>query len=225
MSAIYDLFLRLDRAGPGDAASLERAVQGLTPGARVLDAGCGVGADTGALLALGFEVTALEASEVFAAEVARRHPGARVVVGDMLAPPEGPYDLIWSAGAVYNVGVAAALQAWRGVLAPGGKVAFSDLCKRVAVLPPDCAAYWASEGLVLRDAATLEAEVAAAGYRVTGADWVSDQGWADYYEPLDLALADCPEADLVAAFRAEIANWRAHGETFGYRMMVCLPEK
>lgn len=225
MSAIHDLFLRLDRAGPGDAATLGRAVAGLRPGARVLDAGCGVGADTGALLALGFEVTALEASEVFGAEVARRHPGARVVVGDMLAPPAGPYDLIWSAGAVYNVGVAAALAAWRGVLAPGGRVAFSDLCKRVEVLPPACAAYWASEGLVLRDAATLEAEVAATGYRVLDAEWVSDQGWADYYEPLEVALADCPDADLVAAFRAEIANWRANSATFGYRMIVCAPEK
>jgi SAM-dependent methyltransferase len=225
MSAIHDLFLRLERAGPGDAATLGRAVAGLRPGARVLDAGCGVGADTGALLARGFEVTALEVSEVFGAEVARRHPGARVVVGDMRAPPAGPYDLIWSAGAVYNVGVAAALAAWRGVLAPGGRVAFSDLCKRVEVLPPACAAYWASEGLVLRDAATLEAEVVAAGYRVTGAEWVSDQGWADYYEPLEVALSDCPDADLVAAFRAEIANWRAQGATFGYRMIVCAPEK
>lgn len=225
MSAIYDLFLRLDRAGPGDAASLQRVVQGLPPGARVLDAGCGVGADTGPLLARGFRVTALEASEVFAAEVARRHPGARAAVGDMLAPPEGPYDLIWSAGALYNVGVAAALQAWRGVLAPGGKVAFSDLCKRVAVLPRACAEYWATEGLVLRDAAALEAEVAAAGWRVTGAEWVSDQGWADYYEPLEAALAECPDAGLVAAFRAEISNWRAHGDTFGYRLIVCVPEK
>lgn len=225
MSAIYDLFLRLERAGPGDAVSLEWAVQGLQPGARVLDAGCGVGADTGALLGRGFQVTALEASEVFAAEVARRHPGARVVVGDMRAPPEGPYDLIWSAGAVYNVGVAAALAAWRGALAPGGKVAFSDLCKRVPVLPRACAEYWATEGLTLRDAAALEAEVTAAGYRVLGAEWVSDQGWADYYEPLERALAGCPDAGLVAAFRAEIANWRAHGDTFGYRMILCAPQK
>lgn len=225
MSAIYDLFLRLDRAGPGDAASLARAVVGLPPGARVLDAGCGVGADTGALLARGFTVTALEASEVFVTEVARRHPGARAVLGDMRAPPGGPYDLIWSAGAVYNVGVTAALAAWRGALAPGGRVAFSDLCKRVEVLPQACAAYWATEGLTLRDAATLEAEVAAAGWRVLAADWVSAQGWAAYYEPLEAALAGCPDADLVAAFRAEIANWREYGDTFGYRMIVCAPEK
>lgn len=225
MSAIHDLFLRLDRAGPGDADSLARAVAGLPPGARVLDAGCGVGADTGALLARGLAVTALEASAEFVSEVARRHPAARVVPGDMLVPPAGPYDLIWSAGAVYNVGVSAALQAWRGHLAPGGRVAFSDLCRRVEVLPPACAAYWATEGLTLRDAATLEAEVVAAGWRVLEADWVSEQGWADYYEPVEAALAGCPEADLVSGFRAEIANWRAYGRTFGYRLIVCVPEK
>lgn len=225
MNAIYDLFLRLERAGPGDAASLRRAVAGLPRGARVLDAGCGVGADTGALLAAGFSVTALDASEVFVAEVARRFPAATAVAGDMRTPPGGPYDLIWSAGAVYNVGVAAALKAWRGVLAPGGRVVFSDLCKRVDALPDACAAYWATEGLTLRDAATLEAEVVAAGWRVLGADWVSAQGWADYYEPLEAALAGCADADLVAAFRAEIANWRDHGDSFGYRAIACEPKK
>lgn len=225
MSAIYDLFLRLERAGPGDVASLARAVAGLAPGAQVLDAGCGVGADTGAFLAAGFEVTALDASEVFVAEVARRHPAARAVAGDMLAPPGGPYDLIWSAGAVYNVGVAAALAAWRAALAPGGRVAFSDLCKRVDVLPQACADYWATEGLPLRDAATLEAEVAAAGWRVLAVEWISSEGWAAYYEPLEAALPGCNDPDLVAAFRAEIANWRAFGDSFGYRLIVCEPER
>lgn len=227
MSAIHDLFLRLDRAGPGDGASLRWALElaGTRPGAQVLDAGCGVGADTGALLAAGFAVTALDASEVFVAEVARRHPAARAVTGDMLAPPPGPYDLIWSAGAVYKVGVAAALASWHGRLAPGGRVVFSDLCSRVAVLPDACAAYWATEGLVLRDAPTLEAEVRATGYRVLGAGWVSDQGWAGYYEPLEQALDTCDDAELVAGFRAEIANWRDHGDSFGYRLIVCEPKK
>lgn len=227
MSAIHDLFLGLDRAGPGLAEDLRWALAeaGIRPGARVLDAGCGVGADTGTLLAAGLRVTALDASPLFVAEVARRHPAATAVAGDMRNPPGGPYDLIWSAGAVYNVGIAAALAAWRPVLAPGGRVAFSDLRKRAEVLPEACAAFWATEGLTLKGAEAMEAEVAAAGWRVLAARWVPAQGWAAYYEPLEPALNTCPDPGLVAAFRAEIANWRAHGDSFGCRLLVCEPKK
>ena len=51
--SIIDLFLTLERAGPGDAESLRWALDvAQTPAdARVLDAGCGIGADTGTLIA------------------------------------------------------------------------------------------------------------------------------------------------------------------------------
>lgn len=191
----------------------------------MLDAGCGIGADVALLASAlpGARITALDASPVFIAEVARRYPDVRAVAGDMRVPPPGPYDLIWSAGAVYHLGVGEALAAWRDALAPGGRVAFSDLCKRVEDLPEECAAFWASEGLVLRDAEALQTEVEAAGWRVLGADWVSTRGWAAYYEPLEAALASFDNPGLVAAFTAEIACWRQWGETFGYRLIVCEP--
>lgn len=227
MSAIYDLFLTLERAGPGTAGDVIWALAqaGTGPGARVLDAGCGVGADTGTLLGAGLRVTALDASPRFVAEVARRHPAARAVTGDMLDPPVGPWDLIWSAGAVYHVGIAAALDAWRGVLAPGGRVAFSDLRARVLPLPEPCAAFWATEGLSLTGPGAMEDEALAAGWRVLASRWVPHEGWAAYYEPLEPALDACPDPGLVAGFRAEIANWRAHGDSFGYQLLVCEPEK
>ncbi len=40
----------------------------------------------------------------------------------------GPFDLIWSAGALYFLGVTDGLTGWRAALAPGGAVAFSEPC-------------------------------------------------------------------------------------------------
>lgn len=227
MSAILDLFLGLDRCGPGDADSLRWALAfaGTRPDAAVLDAGCGVGADLPALLAAVPQgrVVAIDTAAPFIDRVRARFPQVRAEVADMADPPGGPFDLIWSAGAVYNLGVGPALAAWRGHLAPGGRAAFSDLRWRGAARPPAVAAFFAAEGIALTDAATMDAEVAAVGWRVLGAMWLPASAWAAYYEPLEPALATCPDPELVAAFRAEIALWRGQGDAFGYRLVVVEP--
>lgn len=225
--SLVDLFLRLDRAGPGDAESLRWAlgVAGTPADARVLDAGCGTGADTGTLLAAvpQGQVTALDAAPAFVARAATTYPAVTAIVGDMEAPPAGPWDLIWSAGAVYNIGVSRALEAWRGVLAPNGCVAFSDLRWTTDTPPEEARAFWQAEGVSLTDATGLEAEVRAAGWRVKGARWVGRAGWAAYYDPPDQALAVEPDAALVAAFRAEIALWKRWGDSYDYRLLVVEP--
>jgi SAM-dependent methyltransferase len=240
---IIDLFDGLDRCAPGDAASVARVCAGLPRGAAVLDAGCGRGADLPALSAAvpGARVVAVDAAADFVAHVARTFPQVHAVCGDMANPPGGPFDLIWSGGAIYNLGVAAALRAWRPHLAPGGRVAFSDLILRgkpttpatpnaTETIAPELAEFFAKEGVPLRNAAALRDEVAAAGFRVVETFWMPDQAWADYYQPLEpqLAIAEtAAEPDtlaMAAAFRTEIALWRRHGAQYGYLVCVAVPE-
>ena len=228
MSDIFGLFAPLERAGPGDAASLRWALKtaGMRPDARVLDAGCGTGADLPALIAAVPQgrVVAVDTAAPFIERVRARYPGVQAHVADMANPPGGPFDLIWSAGAVYNIGVAVALRAWAEHLAPGGRVAFSDLCWRVAEPPRAARDFWAGEGLALPDAEGLEAQVEAAGWQVLGARWLGRAGWAAYYEPLAARLADfAGDSALIEGFRAEIALWQAHGASYDYRLIVAAP--
>jgi len=221
------LFDGLERAGPGDAESLGWAVTlAGVPGAGViLDAGCGLGADVGGLRVLRPEarIVAVDLMEPFVARVRADHPGVEVQCADMTDPPGGPFDFIWCAGAAYMPGVAACLAAWRGHLRPGGTVAFSDMCWRVAEPAAAARAFWAAEGLEMRDAAALEALVADAGYEVIGARWLEAGAWAAYYEPVAARLATLPQDDLTRGFAGEIALWRAHGGDFGYRLIVARP--
>lgn len=228
---IYDLFEGLDRCAPGDAASVGRACAGVAPGARVLDAGCGRGADLPALMAAvpGARIVVVDAAAPFIAHVAAAYPGVTAVCGDMGDPPGGPFDLIWSGGAIYNLGVTAALQGWRAHLAPGGRVAFSDLVLRGDAPAPEVAAFFAAEGVAQRGEAGLRAEVAAAGFRVVDMFWMTDRAWADYYLPLEPRL-DAAEADrdpdsraFAGAFRHEIDLWRRHGADYGYLVCVAVP--
>lgn len=225
---IAALFDGMTRAGPGDSASLHWALSlaGVAQTAVILDAGCGVGADLPTLQAARQEarIVAVDQSAHFTARVQRDHPGVAADQADMTDPPGGPFDFIWSAGAVYGPGVKPCLTAWRGHLRAGGAVAFSHLCWRVAAPTAAAKAFWQSEGAHLESAAMLEAEVRACGYAVLGACWLDEGAWAAYYEPLARRFDDLPQDDeLVRTFRAEIALWRAHGAEYGYRLIVARP--
>lgn len=226
---IFALFAPLDRAGPGSAASLRRAlaIAGTPDDAVVLDAGCGTGGDLAALLAAvpRGRVVAVDTAMPFIERVRARFPQVATHVADMANPPGGPFDLIWSAGAVYQLGVAEALAAWRGHLRPGGRVVFSDLCWRAADPPAEARAFWQAEGLEPGDAAALDDTVRQSGYRVLGGFWLEEAGWAAYYEPLERRLDGfAGDAALTEGFRAEIALWRAHGASYGYRIVVAKPD-
>lgn len=221
MSDIYTLFEGLERCGPGDRASLARVLAQVPKGARILDAGCGTGADLAQLSEHG-RVTGVDLSERFVAIA--RACGYDAQCADMMTPPKGPYDLIWSGGAIYSVGVAQALVAWRDHLTPGGRVAFSETCWTRETVAQDIRDWWAAEGAEVDSAPELEARVAGLGWRVLDAFWLGQAGWAAYYEPIAARLAQGGlDPDLVAAFQAEIALWRRSAGVYDYRVIQCEP--
>jgi len=229
LSALLRVFEGLTRCAPGDAAMLAPVVAGLPLDSVVLDAGCGRGADLPVLLAAvpRGRVVAVDLAAPFIAEVRATHPEVEAHVCDMLAPPGGPFDLIWAGGSAYGPGGAACLEAWRGGLRPGGRVALTELCWRVPDPPRAARDFWAGEYPAMGDAADLDRVIARSGYRQVHAGWLPDTAWAAYYGPLAArldALAGDPDPAMQAAIlglRREIAIWREHGASFGYRLVVC----
>jgi len=232
-SAFMTLYTGLAREGPGEAADVAWAADllDLPPDAAICDAGCGSGGDIGALLdaAPHGHVTAIDRAPEFIAAVAQDWAADDRVtpqLGDMAAL-RGAYDLIWSAGALYFLGVTKGLTAWRAALAPGGAVAFSEPCFFSAA-PSDAArAFW--EGYATTDAAGIGAQVHAAGFETLGTRRVRDAGWQAYYQGLAARIAQlrpAADAELQAVLdegAAEIAAWRAcRGET-GYLLCVVRP--
>jgi SAM-dependent methyltransferase len=100
----------------------------IRPGMRVLDLACGTGVHAEFLARQGAEVTAcdLSAAMISRASGERPHPNIRYQVGDMGAPPPGPFDLILCLGNSLNLlpdrdAAARAVQAIRKPLASGGR--------------------------------------------------------------------------------------------------------
>lgn len=233
--AFFTLHRGLDREGPGDRDSLDWAVAlaGVPADGVICDAGCGPGADLADLLAHvpAGRVEGVEKHAGFVSEAQARHravPRISVAQGDMGAL-SGPYDLIWSAGAIYFLGVTEGLRAWRAALAPGGAVAFSQICWFTNRPAPEARAFWEAEYPPMTDAAGIAGEVRAAGFEVLGQRPVPPEGWEAYFRPMEARIAALrpgasPELSAVLdEGEAEIALWRAHGRDFGYLLTVARP--
>lgn len=241
----FELHCDLPREGPGSRACTERALQ-LTPfgreasthSVRVLDVGCGPGGQTIDLARAlpSAQIIAFDLHPPFLDDLRRRALAAgvsdRIDVrrADMRAidMPAGSVDLLWCEGAIYFMGVSAALHAWRPLLAPGGCVAFSEAVWLQPDPPAMARENWAGSP-DMTDMAGLRAIVAAAGYELLG-DFVqpNEAWWDDYYRPLQARVdaiapryADDPVARGVveeAAF--EIEAWRRCGDSFGNAFFV-----
>jgi len=231
----FTLHADLPREGPGETADVAWAAEiaGLKPDARVLDAASGPGGDLGALLRAAPEghVTAIDLHAPFIkAAKARWGKDKRVTleVGDMTAP-KGPFDLIWCAGAVYFLGIDAALSAWRPKLSPGGAIAFSEPCHFTDSPSDSARAFWEGEGVAVSAEAGIRARVADAGYQTLATRRLSDVAWESYYRPLAARIAHLREGADAALTRvldeneAEIAAWRANRAETGYLLCVVRP--
>jgi SAM-dependent methyltransferase len=232
--AFFTIHADLPREGPGETADVAWAaeVAGLTSRVRILDAACGPGGDLGALLRVAARghVTAIDKHAPFiAAARARWGKDERVTLltGDYLSP-QGPFDFIWCAGAVYFVGIETALAAWRAVLAEGGAIAFSEPCLFTKTPSEGAIAFW--EGYErLTDAEGIAAQVCAAGFETVATKVVSDIAWESYLRPMQDRLSrlrrGANESLLaeIEAHQAEIAGWRAHKAETGYLLSVVRP--
>ncbi|MFK7764886.1 MAG: trans-aconitate 2-methyltransferase [Roseobacter sp.] len=233
-TAFFKLHQDLPREGPGTPEDVTWAADmaGIDPNARVCDAACGPGADIAALLQVAprGQISAMDKVAQFVAQAQARHaddPRLSISQGDM-AEITGPFDFIWCAGAIYFLGVTEALTMWRNTLAPGGTIAFSQLCWFTDT-PSDVArAGWADYADMTDEAGVL-ACARAASYEVLATKRLSDVAWEAYYAPLDARIAaldgtsDALLQQVLGEARNEAALWRAERESFGYLLCVVRP--
>ncbi len=246
LEALFELYDGLPRGGPGSEASTREALRRLAPRPsrpRVLDLGCGPGAQTLVLAReLGGTVVGVDNHRPFleSLERAAREQGleGRILAreGDMgaLDEPPGSFDLIWSEGAIYNLGFQQGLRRWAPLLAPGGSIVVSEAVWLTDDPPAAAREFWEAEYPAI---ATLAATITLArevGFSVYAHFPLPPSDWRDsYYGPLRerIALlqpraASNPDlAQVLADSRHEIEMYERNGHSYGYAFLLMRPAR
>jgi SAM-dependent methyltransferase len=203
LDMICEYFSALDRQGPGSPEVTRRAlgfVGGLDGDSRIADLGCGTGGQT---MVLGQHapghITGLDLFpafiELFNKNAAAQGLGDRVkgVVGSMEELPfgKGELDLIWSEGAIYNMGFERGLSAWRDHLKPGGYVAVTEASWFTPGRPEEIERFWMD---AYPEIGTVSAKVAGmekTGYLPLAAFIIPENCWTDhFYTPQEKTRED-----------------------------------
>ena len=190
---IYDFFSDTERQGPGSAEETLKAlgfIEGLAEKSRIADIGCGTGGQT---MVLGentpCEITGVDTWPGFIdqfnrnARIKNLHDRVKGIVGNMENLPfrEGEFDLIWSEGAIYNIGFERGLKEWRKFLRQGGYIAVTENTWFSEERPAEIQDFWQKIYPEIDTIANKVARMQKAGYLPVAVYILPETIWTDYY--------------------------------------------
>ena len=240
IEVFWRLHKGLPQQGPGSDASTRRAlamIPRLPAAPRILDLGCGPGRQALALAReTGGHVTAVDLLPPFLAELEERAAASRLgerietvqaSMGDLPFEDES-FDLLWSEGAIYNIGFQEGLAGWRRLLRPGCGVAVTE-ATWLSESPSDAIrSFWNTEYPAMQSIEDNERAVAEAGYTLLGSFVLPErEWWDDYYSPFERRLralrSERDDEVWVTALdyhEKELSTVRECGGSFGYVFYV-----
>lgn len=237
----FEVYEALPRQGPGSRACAARALaicRDLPPSPMVLDLGCGVGGQTLYLAELtGGSIVAVDRHEPSVRRLntalAARGLAQQILalVGDMAHPAfaSASFDLIWSEGALYNIGIGQALTICHGLLRPGGYVAFTDAVWRRDDPPGEVKAAFEQDYPTMGHAEDVVAAIRDCGLELLDHFTLPDEAWwSDFYTPMEHRIeilrgkyaADGEALAILDQLAREPDMHRRHSGYYAYEFFV-----
>ena len=229
------LFADMDKLGPGSDTDTLYVLRSL-PQHRfdvVVDAGCGAGRQTMALMKeLNTRVEAVDSYRPFLNRLKRRAKQngvahlVRTHCMDMKDIPNvfPEIDLLWGEGAAYNVGFANALATWAKAIRPNGFAVVSELCWLREDKIPDAVTEFFRSGYPEMQSVEQNIETAEeAGYKLFNTYTLPKETWVkDYYDILEprakslLNHSDVAVRDFAIETLKEIETFKISEDSYGY---------
>jgi len=228
------VFEALETWGPGSKADRLKALN-IVPNQihTILEIGCGQGIAT-QILAENTQATITAAdNEEFALDALMQKMKAKgldnrisTLCANMTSLPCEPasFDLIWSEGSAYIMGVEAALKAWKPLLKEDGVLVLSDAVWSVDNPHKETLAFWQNE---YPDMTTVEIRIKQAedaGYELIDTFSLSEEAWQAYYRPLEARLNELKEelygSSVLADIEREIAIFHQRAGEYDYQMFI-----
>lgn len=195
---LIDLHKSANRQGPGGDLETEKALDlsmiDRSKPLKIADIGCGTGAST-LLLArlLKAQITAVDFLQDFLQilEARAENSGLSEKITplccsmDNLPFEDAEYDVIWSEGAIYNIGFERGVKDWNRYLKAGGLLVVSEITWITASRPLELQKYWDSEYPEIDLASSKMSVLEKNGYSPIGYFVLPEHCWLDnYYQPM-----------------------------------------
>ena len=198
LELIIDQHKNHERLGPGSNLETEKAIHliGLSKDQelRILDIGCGTGSQTITLaLNLNGLITAVDLFPEFLEKLEQKVKSlgfennitSMVCSMDDLPFEDGTFDLIWSEGAIYNIGFEKGVKEWQRYLKPGGYLAVSEASWITEARPKEVEDYWLGEYPEIDTVSNKLKVIETNGYSPVAHFILPEYCWMDqYYLPL-----------------------------------------
>ncbi|NES99391.1 MAG: methyltransferase domain-containing protein [Sphaerospermopsis sp. SIO1G1] len=237
INALINLHCGLNRQGPGDdefSRFILSQLPVLPPKPRIADLGCGTGVAT-LLLAKYYhsQVIAVDFSSDFIQEleIKAKQAGLEDLItaihGDMakLDWPPASVDLLWSEGAIYNLGFKDGLQLWYPLISPHGIAVISEMSWFLEDVPEPVTQYWqASYPTMGTEAENIETATRCgfkvlATYKLPSHCW-----WYNYYQPVRERFKEIESTPInqsvISEMEEEMRLFESFSDFYGYTFYV-----
>jgi SAM-dependent methyltransferase len=234
---ICEYFSSLERQGPGSPEVTIKAlgfIDNLTDESRIADLGCGTGGQTMVMAqhAPG-HITGIDMFpafiDLFNANAAKRNIQDRVkgIVGSMddLAFQKEELDLIWSEGAIYNIGFERGLIEWNRFLKTGGYIAVTEASWFTEERPEEINVFWQDAYPEIDTIPNKVAQLQKAGYIPVASFILPEKCWTEHFYVPQIAAQEVflekypgnqTAGDLVANQRHEAVLYDKYKGYYGY---------
>lgn len=241
INLICEYFSNLERQGPGSPEVTLRAlsfVDNLTPHSHIADVGCGTGGQTRMLAqhAPG-QITGIDLFphfiELFTQKAQASNLSHRVkgVVGNMENLPfeEGSLDLIWSEGAIYNIGFDRGINEWRKFLKPGGYLSITEAAWFTENRPAAIEQFWNAAYPEIDTIANKVLQLQKAGYVPVATFILPENCWLEHFYALQSKIQEPflqkhagnrAAENFVASERYEALLYQKYKAYYGYAFFI-----
>ena len=239
---LIDLHKRAKRQGPGGDAETSKAIDlaMLDPSAplKITDIGCGTGSSAMLLArSLNAQITAVDFLpdfvEVLKANAESEGLSKRidplVCSMDNLQFDNEEYDVIWSEGAIYNMGFENGINDWKRFLKPGGLLVVSEITWTTNDRPFEIQKHWEAEYPEISTASSKISILENSGYSPIAYFVLSERCWLDnYYRPLQNSFTEFLARNannenaqaIVEAEKKEIALYEKFKKYYSYGVYI-----
>lgn len=242
LKLLIDLHKSAKRQGPGGDEEIIKilGLAQLTQAEKlkIADIGCGTGSAS-ILLAkqLNAQVTAVdflpEFIEVLKDKAEKEGLSEKIatIVCSMEDLPfsREEYDLIWSEGAIYNMGFEKGVNEWKQFLKPDGLLVVSEITWLTEKRPSEIQKHWDSEYPEIDTASAKIRVLENAGYSPVSYFYLPEHCWLDnYYRPMQARFPDLLERhgnsqsaqSVVEAEKKEINLYERYKKYFSYGVYI-----